>query len=1440
MKKMFLESKNGYFGEEDSKFGGCFIPETLYSAIKDLQKAYKEIFKSKEFKKELKGYYKSFVGRPTPLIYAKNVSEMLGNEIYLKFEGLANTGAHKINNALAQALLAKKMGKSHIIAETGAGQHGLATAAVCAFLKLPCKIFMGEIDIARQRPNVFIMEQFGAEVIAVKSGSKTLKDAVNEALREWSKTPDTSFYVLGSALGPYPYPDIVRDAQSIIGKEIKKQIRKAIGVLPHYVIACVGGGSNAMGAFSAFLEDKEVRLIGVEAGGEDFIEGKNAMRLSPQSKARVGIAHGYKSFFLQDSNGQIAPTHSISAGLDYAGVSPQLAHLHDIGRVEFIAASDKEALSAMQFFARHEGILAALESSHALSGVINLTKKMSNKIIVVNVSGRGDKDIFITAKRLCKDAWREFLQSEIDSMQSRAKYPFEIAALDSNDSSVDSSFKIHPEEFKSDLEDIAHEGIKFIDSAVSNVVPESSPKVESKEQITDDLSLEDLEGEELIEEVNNEIEEIFEQIDSIQETIDNNEKEQNLKNVIQDTISDIESKQPDDVSNENIDSLEPQGETSTNLESSELDSIDSIDEADLEKTFENIETKQDSIESNKPTETIETTEIIESNKPADVIEAADSVIVSGSEAIQNENIESSENLESVMLSESETSTNENIESSDNLESFEPTPEPLIESKPKTDSNHYDLLHFLDSKNAKSEEKKHLNKSHFSLLEFLDPKDSNIENIESKSEPIAENENIESNETTEQTTENENIESNIESAPKEQEKEQENPKEDSIESNIESAKQDSNTQNIESKSELAIKTDEKINLAKELQSELAGQNDLDFSFLDKDSNASADNIETQETKPQSETPTSEESIDTTTKSETLEINATDSNLDSTLDTLDSDIESKSEIDSSDSNLDSTLSELDSDNSDFSQDLNIESTKANAESSLSKTDADIIADMFQDALLKDSLDTMDADEYEIGDYCDLEDKLHLDTLEQDLDFTNLDSPLESLESTQDSTIESSLESPQDSTIESSENIESNSDFSQDSTDLSQDSNIESAQDSNDLAQDSNIDFNIESSLESNTDSTDLNLDLNIESPQDSTIESNLDSTDLNLDSTIESTLDSTNLKIESALDSNLDSTDLTLESTQDSNIDSNIESTLDSNDLAKDSILDSSLDSADLALESSQDSIESTLDSNIESSLDLGDLSQDSILDSSIESTQDSILDSTLDSSDLSLESTQDSNIDSADLNLESSIESTLESSDLAQDSSLDSNIESSLETSTDSADLNIDLNIESNDLATDSSLDLSLDSTIESSENIESNIDFSQDLNQDLNQDSSLDITLDSSDLDSTLDENISLDFNADLNADSSLDFSLDSSENSSENSPLDLDFGDLESSENTTDSKEQTNQTPEFNFDTQEMQEQSQSKDEKLSDAITNAQPKSRIFETHKDLSKIWGKSLNS
>ena len=429
MAKVFTESKNGYFGEAKGgkhAFGGQYVPEILLPALKELEKAYRGVFLSKGYKKELKSLLKHFVGRPTPLIYAKNASKILNNEIYLKFEGLANTGAHKINNALGQVLLAKYMGKKRVIAETGAGQHGLATAAACAKLGLKCEIFMGEIDIARQRPNVFNMELFGAKVQSVSSGSKTLKDAVNEALREWSKRSEDSFYVLGSAVGPYPYPDLVRDLQSVISKELKKQTKAYFfsGLPVDIMIAyfCVGGGSNAISFFAHYLKEN-VKLIGVEAGGKGNGIGENAIRINAIN-ASEGIAQGYKSLFLQDEDGQLSHTHSISAGLDYAGIGPQLAHLYEVNRLHFTSVTDDEALEALAFFAKNEGIIPALESSHALAALLKVCKENKGKKIIANVSGRGDKDIFITAKALTPTQWKSFLKDEIKRIERKLKLKF--------------------------------------------------------------------------------------------------------------------------------------------------------------------------------------------------------------------------------------------------------------------------------------------------------------------------------------------------------------------------------------------------------------------------------------------------------------------------------------------------------------------------------------------------------------------------------------------------------------------------------------------------------------------------------------------------------------------------------------------------------------------------------------------------------------------------------------------------------------------------------------------------------------------------------------------------------------------------------------------------------------------------------------------------------
>lgn len=402
-----LKSKKGHFG----KFGGRYVPEMLIPALEELEAEYEKAKKDPEFKKEFEYHLETFSGRPTPLTYAKNLTEKLGGaKIYLKNEGLNITGAHKITHCIGQALLAKRMGKTTLIAETGAGQHGVATATVAAKFGFVCKVFMGATDVARQRPNVFLMEQLGATVIPVEYGSKTLKDAVNAALKDWIENVKTSHYLLGSVVGPHPYPSMTRDFQSVVGREVRKQIVEAEGKLPDYIIACVGGGSNAMGIFNDFLET-QVRLVGVEAGGRGRKIGDHASRFSGGS---VGVVEGFKSFFLQDSDGQIQKTHSISAGLDYAGIGPQLAYLQEQGRVEFVSATDKEVLNAFQLLARTEGVIAALESLHAVAYAIKLAPTLTkNKIMVVNVSGRGDKDLFILTKALKDKGFNDFLHSEV-------------------------------------------------------------------------------------------------------------------------------------------------------------------------------------------------------------------------------------------------------------------------------------------------------------------------------------------------------------------------------------------------------------------------------------------------------------------------------------------------------------------------------------------------------------------------------------------------------------------------------------------------------------------------------------------------------------------------------------------------------------------------------------------------------------------------------------------------------------------------------------------------------------------------------------------------------------------------------------------------------------------------------------------------------------------
>jgi tryptophan synthase beta chain len=387
----FQPDERGYWGE----FGGRFVPETLMSPLEELTNAYFAIRDDADFQTEFLQLLQDFSGRPTPLFHAKRLWENLGGaQIYLKREDLGHTGSHKINNAIGQVLLARRMGKKRVIAETGAGQHGVATATVCALFGLECVVYMGTEDMRRQALNVFRMQLLGAEVRGVDSGSKTLKDAINEALRDWVANVDSTYYLLGSALGPHPYPLMVRDFQSVIGREAREQILEKTGSLPDALVACVGGGSNAIGLFHPFLRDENVRMIGVEAGGKGDNLGEHAARFNKAGGGKIGVLQGTKSWLLQDENGQIALTHSISAGLDYASVGPEHAFLQSVGRVEYAMATDDEALKAFQILSQTEGIIPALESSHAIAHLLKLAPEMSpNQTIIVNLSGRGDKDV---------------------------------------------------------------------------------------------------------------------------------------------------------------------------------------------------------------------------------------------------------------------------------------------------------------------------------------------------------------------------------------------------------------------------------------------------------------------------------------------------------------------------------------------------------------------------------------------------------------------------------------------------------------------------------------------------------------------------------------------------------------------------------------------------------------------------------------------------------------------------------------------------------------------------------------------------------------------------------------------------------------------------------------------------------------------------------------
>ena len=388
MKTYSLPSAEGRYGV----YGGRFVPETLVEAVLQLENAYREAMKDESFHKEIHYYLKQYVGRETPLYFAEGLTKFGGGaKIYLKREDLNHTGAHKINNTIGQALLTKRMGKKKVVAETGAGQHGVATATVCALLGLECTVFMGAEDVKRQKLNVFRMELLGAKVVSVTQGSATLKDAVNEALRYWVAHVDDTHYLMGSVLGPHPFPEIVRDFQSVIGKETKVQIMEQEGKLPDAVVACIGGGSNAMGMFYPFLEDEQVKLYGVEAAGKGLNSEFHAASLT---KGRVGVLHGSKMYLLQDDNGQVIEAHSISAGLDYPGVGPEHCFLKDEGRVVYTSVTDEEALEALQTLCQTEGIIPALESSHAIAYALQLAKTMhQDETLVVCLSGRGDKDV---------------------------------------------------------------------------------------------------------------------------------------------------------------------------------------------------------------------------------------------------------------------------------------------------------------------------------------------------------------------------------------------------------------------------------------------------------------------------------------------------------------------------------------------------------------------------------------------------------------------------------------------------------------------------------------------------------------------------------------------------------------------------------------------------------------------------------------------------------------------------------------------------------------------------------------------------------------------------------------------------------------------------------------------------------------------------------------
>ena len=405
---LLTPNTSGYYGD----YGGKFIPEILTTTFDELIEAFQEAKADPKFWKEYVNVMQTYSCRPTPVTRLDNFSELLGGrfEIYCKREDLNHTGAHKANNVMGQGLLVKRMGKSRVIAETGAGQHGVATATMAARFGLDCVIYMGALDVERQRPNVFWMEQLGAEVISVTDGTATLKDAINAAMRDWAESMENTHYVLGTTCGPHPFPEMVSYFQSLIGEESKTQMQEQAGRLPDRVYACVGGGSNASGIFLPFLEDEEVSLVGVEAGGHGIETGEHAARFAGGS---VGIAQGYKTYFFQNTEGQMQHTHSIAAGLDYIGVSPILSHLHDQGRVRFCASDDDSVIEATKLLIRREGIIPALESSHAFAGLIGEADQIGDgEIILVNLSGRGDKDIFNIAEAMQDEKWQQFIREK--------------------------------------------------------------------------------------------------------------------------------------------------------------------------------------------------------------------------------------------------------------------------------------------------------------------------------------------------------------------------------------------------------------------------------------------------------------------------------------------------------------------------------------------------------------------------------------------------------------------------------------------------------------------------------------------------------------------------------------------------------------------------------------------------------------------------------------------------------------------------------------------------------------------------------------------------------------------------------------------------------------------------------------------------------------------